>query len=62
MEAPVPSGRAATTVSLSARSEDTEAVVDVATDDDGAPVVGRAGIVRTARILMDGVAYPRSYP
>lgn len=39
-----------------------EAVVDVATDDDGAPVVGRAGIVRTARILMDGVAYPRSYP
>jgi 4-oxalomesaconate tautomerase len=37
-----------------------DAAVEV---DDGSypPVVRRAGIVRTARTLMDGVVYPRSY-
>jgi 4-oxalomesaconate tautomerase len=30
-------------------------------DRDGVPVVQRAGIVRTARTLMDGVVYPREY-
>ncbi len=37
-----------------------EALVDVA-DEDGRPVVVRSGIVRTARKLMDGVVFPRSY-
>ena len=35
-----------------------EAAVDVRMVD-GAPVVERAGIVRTARLLMDGIVYPR---
>ncbi len=38
-----------------------EAVVDIDIDDDGNPTVGRAGIVRTARKLMDGVVFPRSH-
>jgi 4-oxalomesaconate tautomerase len=38
-----------------------EAAVDVAYAD-GAPVVRRAGIIRTARKLMDGVAFPRPAP
>ena len=29
--------------------------------DEGRPRVERAGIIRTARLLMDGVVYPRSY-
>ena len=29
--------------------------------DEGAPRVERAGIIRTARLLMDGVVYPRTY-
>jgi 4-oxalomesaconate tautomerase len=37
-----------------------EAAVELA-DDDGTPVVVRAGIVRTARKLMDGVVFPRGY-
>jgi len=28
---------------------------------DGPPLVERAGIIRTARLLMDGTVYPRSY-
>ncbi len=36
-----------------------EAIVEVAAGPDGAPVVGRAGIMRTARKLMDGVVFPR---
>jgi 4-oxalomesaconate tautomerase len=35
--------------------------VDVAMID-GVPVTRRAGIVRTARILMDGIVFPREYP
>ena len=38
-----------------------EAAVELA-DHDGAPVVERAGIVRTARKLMDGVVFPRPAP
>ena len=30
-------------------------------DDDGTPIVERAGIVRTARKLMDGIVFPREY-
>jgi len=30
-------------------------------DEDGVPVVERAGIVRTARKLMDGIVFPRAY-
>ncbi len=37
-----------------------EAVVELSMDS-GAPVVVRSGIVRTARKLMDGLVYPRSY-
>jgi 4-oxalomesaconate tautomerase len=39
-----------------------EAVVDIAFPDgrDRPPVVERAGIIRTARKLMDGVVFPRS--
>lgn len=36
-----------------------DARVEMATDGDGGPVVARAGIVRTARKLMDGTAFPR---
>jgi 4-oxalomesaconate tautomerase len=36
------------------------AAVAVATED-GVPVVRRAGIIRTARKLMDGYVFPRSY-
>ena len=35
-----------------------EAAVDLRTDD-GVPIVERAGIIRTARKLMDGHVYPR---
>jgi 4-oxalomesaconate tautomerase len=35
-----------------------EAAVEVTTVD-GAPVVERAGIIRTARKLMDGTVFPR---
>ncbi len=38
-----------------------EAMIDVAVGPDGEPVVERAGIIRTARKLMDGVVYPRAY-
>lgn len=31
-------------------------------NQDGVPVVERAGIIRTARKLMDGVVFPREYP
>ena len=30
-------------------------------DDNGVPRVERAGIVRTARTLMDGFVFPRAY-
>jgi 4-oxalomesaconate tautomerase len=36
-----------------------DARVEVATGEDGEPVVSRAGIIRTARKLMDGTAFPR---
>ncbi|MFV2039812.1 MAG: 4-oxalomesaconate tautomerase [Acidimicrobiales bacterium] len=36
-----------------------ETTVDVAIDSEGVPVVKRAGIVRTARKLMDGLVFPR---
>jgi 4-oxalomesaconate tautomerase len=35
------------------------ATLKLRTDADGAPTIERAGIVRTARLLMDGTAYPR---
>jgi len=38
-----------------------EAVVTLANDDDGRPVATRSGIVRTARKLMDGTVFPRTY-
>jgi 4-oxalomesaconate tautomerase len=38
-----------------------EAAVEVHNGPDGTPVVERAGIIRTARKLMDGVVYPRDY-
>jgi 4-oxalomesaconate tautomerase len=38
-----------------------EAAIDVTIDSDGMPLVERAGIIRTARKLMDGVVFPRSY-
>jgi 4-oxalomesaconate tautomerase len=38
-----------------------DAVVEIG-DRAGSPVVTRAGIVRTARKLMDGVVFPRNYP
>jgi len=37
-----------------------EAVIDLAVSDNGF-IVERAGIIRTARKLMDGVIFPRSY-
>jgi 4-oxalomesaconate tautomerase len=36
-----------------------EAAVDVTFGADGQPAVERAGIIRTARKLMDGVMFPR---
>jgi 4-oxalomesaconate tautomerase len=36
-----------------------DAAVDVAVADDGAVRVGRSGIIRTARKLMDGIVYSR---
>jgi 4-oxalomesaconate tautomerase len=36
-----------------------DASIDVTFDADGTPVVGRAGIIRTARKLMDGMVFPR---
>jgi 4-oxalomesaconate tautomerase len=38
-----------------------EAVVELVTGPDGTPSVKRAGIIRTARKLMDGTVFPRSY-
>jgi 4-oxalomesaconate tautomerase len=38
-----------------------DATVDL-TVVNGVPVVKRAGIVRTARVLMDGIVFPREYP
>lgn len=46
------------TIVLEHPSGSFEAAVEVA-DRDGLPTVVRAGIVRTARPLMDGIAYPR---
>jgi 4-oxalomesaconate tautomerase len=37
-----------------------DAAVDLH-DDNGTPIVERAGIVRTARKLMDGIVFPREY-
>ncbi len=36
-----------------------EAAITVSFDEDGRPVAERSGIIRTARKLMDGVAFPR---
>jgi 4-oxalomesaconate tautomerase len=38
-----------------------DAVIDVAADEDGIRL-GRSAIVRTARLLLDGRVFPRSYP
>jgi 4-oxalomesaconate tautomerase len=38
-----------------------DASIDVTFDAAGNPHVGRAGIIRTARKLMDGVVFPRHY-
>ena len=38
-----------------------DASIDVTFAADGTPEVGRAGIIRTARKLMDGVVFPREY-
>ncbi|MGH9134599.1 MAG: 4-oxalomesaconate tautomerase [Ilumatobacteraceae bacterium] len=38
-----------------------DASIDVTFADDGTPEIGRAGIIRTARKLMDGVVFPRDY-
>jgi 4-oxalomesaconate tautomerase len=38
-----------------------DASIDVMFAADGTPTVGRAGIIRTARKLMDGIVFPRSY-
>jgi 4-oxalomesaconate tautomerase len=38
-----------------------ETVVELGTASDGNPTVERSGIIRTARKLMDGVVFPRSY-
>ncbi len=35
--------------------------IDVTFAADGTPEVGRAGIIRTARKLMDGLVFPREY-
>lgn len=49
----------AATVTLEHPTGAFDAAVDVTTVD-GAPVVKRAGIIRTARKLMDGAVFPRS--
>jgi 4-oxalomesaconate tautomerase len=36
-----------------------DAAVDVTEGPRGEPIVERAGIIRTARKLMDGVVFPR---
>jgi 4-oxalomesaconate tautomerase len=36
-----------------------DAAVDVTEGPGGEPIVERAGIIRTARKLMDGVVFPR---
>lgn len=36
------------------------AAIDATVDDDGTVTVRRSGIVRTARMLMDGTAFPRA--
>jgi 4-oxalomesaconate tautomerase len=38
-----------------------DASIDVTFAADGTPEVGRAGIIRTARKLMDGVVFPRHF-
>ena len=38
-----------------------DASIDVTVAADGTPEVGRAGIIRTARKLMDGLVFPRGY-
>ena len=38
-----------------------DASIDVTFAADGTPEVGRAGIIRTARKLMDGLVFPREY-
>jgi 4-oxalomesaconate tautomerase len=38
-----------------------DASIDVTFATDGTPEVGRAGIIRTARKLMDGVVFPRHF-
>ena len=67
----LPSGPAAEVAQISASSETSrtvlvehptgtfEAAVALGFDDNGAPVAERSGIIRTARKLMDGTAYPR---
>lgn len=47
------------TVVLEHPSGTFEACVELSADGAGAPVVRRAGIIRTARKLMDGIAFPR---
>ncbi|MDH3755060.1 MAG: 4-oxalomesaconate tautomerase [Acidimicrobiia bacterium] len=37
-----------------------EAAIDIRTDPDGRPIVERAGIIRTARKLMDGLVFARA--
>lgn len=39
-----------------------ETVVGIGSERDGMPVVESAGIIRTARKLMDGIVFPREYP
>lgn len=39
-----------------------EAVIEVRHSGDQIPVIERAGIIRTARKLMDGMVFPRSHP
>ncbi len=39
-----------------------DAAIDVEIGDDGNLEVRRAGIIRTARKLMDGLVFPREYP
>jgi len=53
-------GRSGGVFSLEHPSGIFEAVVDVGVED-GVPLVRRAGIIRTARKLMDGYVYQRAY-
>ncbi len=50
---------AADTVLLEHPTGTFEAAVTISFDADGMPVAERSGIIRTARKLMDGMAYPR---